>query len=206
MTFLGDLRYSVRSLSRSPALAAALLCTVALGVGSYATIAGFSNGLQQELSALTNPDGQFKLQRLRTLLSWTRALVFLTATANVAGLLLSRSARRAHETAARAALGATERRLAGHIAADSVVVAIGGGLLGALVAYWTASAFPALLYSEDADRLRGSGEIWLVARASAAYGLTMMICALGPISQLRHQGPMTVLRRSSDVGGNVVGR
>ena len=60
MTFLSDLRYSARSLSRSPALAAALLCTVALGVGSYATIAGFSNGLQQELSALTNPDGQFQ--------------------------------------------------------------------------------------------------------------------------------------------------
>ena len=206
MTFLSDLRYSARSLSRSPALAGALLCTVALGVGSYATIAGFSNGLQQELSALTNPDGQFKLQRLRTLLWWTTALVFLTATANVAGLLLSRSARRAHETAARAALGATERRLAAHIAADSVVIAIGGGLLGALVAYWTASAFPALLYSEDADRLRGSGEVWLVARASVAYGLTMMICALGPISQLRHQGPMTVLRRSSDAGGAGVGR
>jgi hypothetical protein len=206
MTFLSDLRYSARSLSRSPALAAALLCTVALGVGSYATIAGFSTGLQQELSALTNPDGQFKLQRLRTLLSWTTALVFLTATANVAGLLLSRSARRAHETAARAALGATDRRLAGHIVADSVVVAVGGGLLGALVAYWTASAFPALLYSEDAERLRGSGEVWLVARAIAAYGLTMMICALGPIAQLRHQGPMNVLRRSSDGGGNAVGR
>ena len=55
MTFFRDLRYSARSLSRSPALATALLCTVALGVGSYATIAGFSNGLEQELSALTNP-------------------------------------------------------------------------------------------------------------------------------------------------------
>ena len=206
MTFFRDLRYSARSLSRSPALATALLCTVALGVGSYATIAGFSNGLEQELSALTNPDGQFKLQRLRALLSWTTALVFLTATANVAGLLLSRSSRRAHETAARAALGATERRLAGHIASDSVVVAIGGGLLGALVAHWTASAFPALLYSEDAERLRGSGEIGLVARAIGAYALTMMICAVGPITQLRQQGPMNVLRRSSDGGGNAVGR
>jgi hypothetical protein len=205
MTFLRDLRYAVRSLSRTPGLTAALLFTVALGVGSYATIAGFSNGLRQELAALTNPDGQFKLLRLQTLLSWTVALVFVTATANVAGLLLSRSARRTHETAARAALGATERRLAAHIAADSIVIAIAGGALGALVAYWTASAFPALLYSEDAERLRMSGEARLVARAMAAYAATMIVCALAPISQLHRQGPMMVLRRSGDGGATPVG-
>jgi hypothetical protein len=206
MTFFGDLRYSVRSLARSPAVTAALLLTVALGVGSYATIAGFSNGLQQELATLASAEGQFKLQRLRTLLSWTVGLVFVTATANVAGLLLSRAARRTYETAARAALGATPRRLAAHIAADSVVIAIGGGLLGALVAWWTASAFPALLYSEDADRLRRIGEAGLVMRAMAVYGVTMMVCALGPISQLRDQGPMTLLRRTGDGPGYATGR
>jgi hypothetical protein len=206
MTLLGDLRYSVRSLSRSPALTAALLFTVALGVGSYATIAGFSNALQQELSTVTSADGQYKLQRLRTLLSWTVALGFLTATANVAGLLLSRASRRTHETAARAALGATGRRLAVHIAADSVVIAIAGGSLGALIAYWTASAFPALLYSEDAERLRMTGEAGLVARAAGVYGVTMLICALAPISQLHRQGPMSVLRRSGDTGATPVGR
>ena len=94
--------------------------------------------------------------------------MFLTATGNIAGLLLSRSSRRIHETAARAALGATERRLAVHIVADSVVIATAGGALGALVAYWTSAAFPALLYSEDADRLRMTGEAGLVARAMAA--------------------------------------
>jgi hypothetical protein len=206
MTLLGDLRYSVRSLSRSPALTAALLLTVALGVGSYATIAGFSHGLQEELATLSSGDGQFKLQRLRAMLSWTVALAFLTATANVAGLLLSRASRRTHETAARAALGATTRRLAAHIAADSIAIAIGGGAMGALIAYWTAMAFPALLYSEDAERLRMIGEAGLVARAAAAYGVTMMICALAPISQLRRHGPMSVLRRSGDGGATPVGR
>ena len=205
MTFLRDLRYSARSLSRSPGVFAALLFTVALGVGSYATIAGFSNGIRQELSALSSADGQFKLQRLQSLLSWTVALVFLTATGNIAGLLLSRSSRRTHETAARAALGATERRLAVHIAADSVVIAIAGGAMGALVAYWTASAFPALLYSEDADRLRMSGQAGLVARAMGAYAATMIVCALAPISQLHRQGPMMVLRRSGDGGATPIG-
>lgn len=206
MNLIRDLRYSARSLSRSPALTAALLLTVALGVGSYATLAGFSNGLQQELATLRSADGQYKLHRLRTLLSWTIALAFLTATANVAGLLLSRASRRTHETAARAALGATGRRLAAHIAADSIVIGIAGGVLGALVAYWTTSAFRALLYSEDAERLRMTGEIGLVARAMLAYGATMMVCALGPISQLRRHGAMSVLRRSGDGGATPVGR
>src|SRR5262249_7063561 len=45
MGFLRDLRYSIRSLSRSPALTAALLTTVAVGIGAHATVAGFVNGL-----------------------------------------------------------------------------------------------------------------------------------------------------------------
>ena len=145
LTFLRDLRYSARSLGRTPGLTSALLFTVALGVGSYAAVAGFTNGLQGELTSVPDGEGHFKLARLQGLLSWTVALVFLTATANVAGLLLSRSTRRTYETAARAALGATRARLAQHVIADSVVISIAGGLLGALVAWWTATAFPALL-------------------------------------------------------------
>jgi hypothetical protein len=167
-------------------------------VGSYAVIAGFTNGLQAEFLSAPDGEGQFKLARLQGLLSWTVALVFLTATANVAGLLLSRATRRTYETAARAALGATRARLAMHVIADSVVISIAGGLLGALVAYWTATAFPALLYSEDAERLRMTGEVSLVVKAALFYGVTMMVGALGPISQLRRQGPMTILRRSGD--------
>jgi hypothetical protein len=205
LTFLRDLRYSARSLSRTPGLTAALLFTVALGIGSYATVAGFTNGLQGELTAAPDSEGHFKLARLSGLLSWTVALVLLTATANVAGLLLSRSTRRTHETAARAALGATRPRLALHVVADSVVISIAGGLLGALFAYWTSKAFPALLYSEDAERLRMSGEVALVIKAALFYSVTMMIGALGPISQLRRQGPMTVLRRSGDGATTSVG-
>lgn len=40
-----DLRYSARSLARRPALTAALLVTIALGIGSHTVIAGFVRGL-----------------------------------------------------------------------------------------------------------------------------------------------------------------
>ena len=40
-----DLRYSARSLARTPALAATLLLTIALGIGSNAAVVGFVRGL-----------------------------------------------------------------------------------------------------------------------------------------------------------------
>src|SRR5262249_35838640 len=45
MSFLWELRYAVRSLTRTPALAAALVATVAIGIGTHATMTGFSEGL-----------------------------------------------------------------------------------------------------------------------------------------------------------------
>jgi hypothetical protein len=45
LALLRDLRYSVRSLVRSPAFTTVLLATVAIGVGSQAAIGGFVNGL-----------------------------------------------------------------------------------------------------------------------------------------------------------------
>src|SRR4029078_9316036 len=92
-------------------------------------------------------EADYALSRLVALLSWTVGLVFVTAAANIAGLLLSRANRPPHETAARMALGATRGRLAVHLLADSLAAALAGGAIGALVAYWTVTAFPALLYS-----------------------------------------------------------
>src|SRR5256885_15343305 len=42
---LADLRYSARSLARTPGLALTLLLTIALGIGSNASVHGFMRGL-----------------------------------------------------------------------------------------------------------------------------------------------------------------
>src|SRR5437870_2478186 len=42
---LADLRYSARSLTRTPGLALTLLLTIALGIGSNASVHGFVRGL-----------------------------------------------------------------------------------------------------------------------------------------------------------------
>src|SRR5208282_629937 len=82
---------------------------------------------------------------LQTLLS-VCGLVLLIACANVANLLLARAVSRRGQTAVRLAVGATRRQIIAQALTESILLAIGGGIAGLLVAMGAARLLIALAF------------------------------------------------------------
>jgi predicted permease len=115
-----------------------------------------------------------------TLLLGVTAFVLLIACANIANLLLARSAARAGEMAVRLSIGAGRSHLVRQLLAESLIIAAIGGAAGLLVAHWTLSIMVSILPREAADVLQTRLDLAVLLFAAAVTVGTGLLFGLFP--------------------------
>jgi putative ABC transport system permease protein len=127
-------------------------------------------------------------------------LVLLICCANVSNLLLMRTIVRRPEFTTRLALGARSRHLLGVIVTESALVAIGGGVLGALCGRWMIEAF-LRLSPVELPRAASIGHGWQIPAAAAlavvAATILISVPAAWETARLRFQLHSAVGARST---------
>lgn len=130
-------------------------------------------------------------------------LVLLIACANVANLLLARSMTRRTETSIRLAMGASAPRLIRQAIVESILLAIGGGLAGLLVAYAAETMLVALAFRNASHLPFSTSPSWPVLGFAVGLSLlTGLAFGVGPAWLATRRDPAEALRGANRTRGD----
>jgi predicted permease len=177
-------------------------------------------------TVIVEPATPFALPEFRStvigfssLLMTAFGLVLLIACANVANLLLARSATRSREIALRLSLGATRLRLIQQFLTESALISLLGGALGSLLAVWSVQAslafvlsmlpaeLPPLQIDPRPDATVLGFAIALIVATGVVFGLLPALHASNPdqYTALKHDAATTTRRGVGWSRGALVG-
>ena len=128
------------------------------------------------------------------LLMWISAFVLLIACANVANLMLVRSASRRQHTSVRTALGAPRWRQIVQVLTESTVLALLGGIVGVALAFWGTRLILHLAFQNNVVAISPMPSLPVLGFTFTASLLTGILFGVAPAWMTARADPADALR------------